>query len=89
MKNISIAMLGSGFVADFYLQGLQNVNGQTVVLNYSRSAQRARKFAERWGVPYIREYSCLRQHNCNNRGTPGSRWQVVVLCRKRKANFPS
>jgi predicted dehydrogenase len=51
MKNISIAMLGSGFVADFYMQGLANVNGQTVVLNYSRSAQRARKFAGRWGVP--------------------------------------
>jgi predicted dehydrogenase len=50
MKNISIAMLGSGFVAEFYMQGLSNVNGQTVVLNYSRSAQRARKFAERWGV---------------------------------------
>jgi predicted dehydrogenase len=50
MKNISIAMLGSGFVADFYMQGLGNVNGQTVVLNYSRSPQRARKFAERWGV---------------------------------------
>ena len=45
MKQISIAMLGSGFVADFYMQGLANVNGQTVVLNYSRSAQRARKFA--------------------------------------------
>lgn len=51
MKNISIAMLGSGFVADFYMQGLQNVNGQTVVLNYSRSPQRARRFAARWGVP--------------------------------------
>jgi predicted dehydrogenase len=50
MKNISIAMLGSGFVADFYMQGLQNVNGQTVVLNYSRSAARARAFAERWRV---------------------------------------
>jgi predicted dehydrogenase len=51
MKNISIAMLGSGFVADFYMQGLANVNGQTVVLNYSRSAQRGRQFAERWGTP--------------------------------------
>ena len=49
MKNISIAMLGSGFVADFYMQGLGNVNGQTVVLNYSRSPQRARKFAEAVG----------------------------------------
>jgi predicted dehydrogenase len=50
MKNVNIAMLGSGFVADFYMQGLANVNGQTVVLNYSRSAPRGRKFAERWGV---------------------------------------
>ena len=51
MKPVSIAMLGSGFVADFYMQGLANVNGQQVVLNYSRSAARAKRFAERWGVP--------------------------------------
>jgi predicted dehydrogenase len=44
-------MLGSGFVAEFYLQGLANVNGQEVVVNYSRSAERARKFAERWSIP--------------------------------------
>lgn len=51
MKNVSIAMLGSGFVADFYLQGLRDVNGQQVVLNYSRSGKRARAFASRWGIP--------------------------------------
>ena len=51
MKNISIAMLGSGFVADFYMQGLQNVNGQQVILNYSRSAAGAKRFAANWGVP--------------------------------------
>lgn len=51
MKTVSIAMLGSGFVADFYMQGLANVNGQRVVLNYSRSAARARSFARRWGIP--------------------------------------
>jgi len=37
MKTVSIAMLGSGFVADFYMRGLRDVNGQQVVLNYSRS----------------------------------------------------
>ena len=37
MKTVRIAMLGSGFVAEFYLQGLANVNGQEVVMNYSRS----------------------------------------------------
>jgi len=44
-------MLGSGFVADFYMQGLADVNHQQVVVNYSRSAKRARDFARRWSVP--------------------------------------
>lgn len=51
MSNIRIAMLGSGFVAGFYMQGLANVNGQQVVLNYSRSARRAREFAAAWAIP--------------------------------------
>jgi Predicted dehydrogenases and related proteins len=51
MKTIRIAMLGSGFVADFYMQGLANVNGQEVVLNYSRSKKRAEAFARKWGIP--------------------------------------
>lgn len=51
MKTISIAMLGSGFVADFYMQGLRDVNGQQVILNYSRSAAHARRFAASWAIP--------------------------------------
>jgi predicted dehydrogenase len=51
VKTVRIAMLGSGFVAEFYLQGLANVNGQEVVVNYSRSAERAARFGERWGIP--------------------------------------
>lgn len=48
---VRIAMLGSGFVAEFYMQGLANVNGQRVVLNYSRTAERAAAFARRWNIP--------------------------------------
>ena len=48
---VRIAMLGSGFVAEFYMQGLANVNGQRVVVNYSRTADRAAAFARRWGIP--------------------------------------
>jgi predicted dehydrogenase len=44
-------MLGSGFVAEFYLQGLANVNGHEVVVNYSRDAKRAKAFAKRWRIP--------------------------------------
>ncbi len=50
MNNVRIAMLGSGFVAEFYMQGLANVNGQQVVVNYSRTAKRAQEFAARWGI---------------------------------------
>lgn len=48
---VKIAMLGSGFVAEFYLQGLANVNGHEVVVNYSRDAKKAKAFASRWRIP--------------------------------------
>ncbi|MFC1563176.1 Gfo/Idh/MocA family protein [candidate division KSB1 bacterium] len=51
MKIIRIGILGSGFVANFYMEGLKNVNGQEVVLNYSRSENRAKEFAAKWGIP--------------------------------------
>ncbi len=51
MNDLRIAMLGSGFVANFYMQGLADVPGQQVVANYSRSASRARQFAQQWSVP--------------------------------------
>ena len=50
MRSIRIAMLGSGFVADFYMQGLANVNGQEVAINYSRDPERAADFAKRWSI---------------------------------------
>jgi predicted dehydrogenase len=51
MRNISIALLGSGFVAEFFMQGLVNVNGQQVLANYSRSRKRAQAFGQHWGIP--------------------------------------
>jgi predicted dehydrogenase len=51
MRSVNIALLGSGFVAEFFMQGLANVNSQQVVLNYSRSRARSRKFAQRWRIP--------------------------------------
>jgi len=50
-KPVRIALLGSGFVAEFYMQGLADVPGHEVVVNYSRSAKRARAFAARWKIP--------------------------------------
>ncbi len=47
---VRIGMLGSGFVAEFYMQGLRDVPNQEVVINYSRSEERARAFAQKWGI---------------------------------------
>src|SRR5688572_13232406 len=50
MPPVSIAMLGSGFVAEFYMQGLANVAGHQVVANYSRDFDRAHAFASKWSI---------------------------------------
>lgn len=47
---VRIAMLGSGFVAEFYMQGLANVRGHEVVANFSLNAKKARDFAARWKI---------------------------------------
>jgi predicted dehydrogenase len=43
-------VLGSGFVADFYCDGLDSVRNASAVANYSRSLQRADAFAARRGI---------------------------------------
>jgi predicted dehydrogenase len=48
---VRIALLGSGFVATFYMQGLEHVPGQRVVVNAASRADRAEAFARRWGIP--------------------------------------
>src|SRR5829696_9107201 len=50
MRLVRIGMIGSGFVADFYMQGLANVNGHVVSASYSRDLSRAEAFAARWGI---------------------------------------
>jgi predicted dehydrogenase len=47
-----ISLLGSGLIGMFYTMALHGHRGQDRVhVNYSRSAERARDFAERWGIP--------------------------------------
>jgi predicted dehydrogenase len=47
-----ISLLGSGLIGMFYTMALHGRRGQDrVLVNYSRSAERARKLAEQWGVP--------------------------------------
>ncbi len=53
MKFKNIAMLGTGFISDFYTNTLHSQrSGDRVVMSYSRSLDRAKKFAEKWNIPH-------------------------------------
>src|SRR5256886_13047379 len=54
---VKIGLLGSGFVADFYMDGLRDVPGAEVVANYSRAEKRAQEFGKRHGIP--RQYTTI------------------------------
>lgn len=47
---VRIALLGAGFVSDFYMQGLREVPGQEVAAVYSQTKERAAAFAEKWNL---------------------------------------
>ncbi len=48
---VQIALLGAGFVSEFYMQGLREVPGQKVATVYSQTEERARSFAQKWAIP--------------------------------------
>jgi len=48
---IKLGLLGCGFVANFYMNGLRDVPNQEVVTVYSRTRESAESFAQRWKVP--------------------------------------
>lgn len=48
---IKIGLLGSGFVATFYMNGLKDVPDQEVSIVYSRSKENAKAFSEKWKIP--------------------------------------
>jgi predicted dehydrogenase len=52
---VRLGLLGSGFVAEFYMDGLRDVPGTQVVANASRSAERAEEFGRRHDIP--RQYT--------------------------------
>ncbi len=52
MKNFKIALLGTGFIGDFYTGTIHGQrSGDRVHIVYSRTEQKARAFAEKWEVP--------------------------------------
>jgi predicted dehydrogenase len=49
---VTLALLGAGFVADFYMKALAYVPRQRVVGVYSRTRDRAVAFAGQWSIPF-------------------------------------
>ena len=48
----SITLLGTGLIAEFYVKALQGQRRRDRVgVVYSRTEDRGRAFAERWGIP--------------------------------------
>jgi len=47
---IRLGLLGSGFVATFYMTGLRDVPDQEVSIVYSRVEEHAKSFAQKWGI---------------------------------------
>lgn len=48
---IRVGILGSGFIADSYADSLLDVRTAVLAANYSRTAERAADFGERWASP--------------------------------------
>ena len=46
---VKIGMVGSGFVANFYMLGLKNLTGYELTAVCSPNVENARNFAEQWG----------------------------------------
>lgn len=52
MKNLKIALLGTGFISDFYTSTIHGQrSGDRIYMIYSRTEDRARAFAQKWDVP--------------------------------------
>lgn len=70
---VRLGILGSGFVADFYLDGLRDVPAARAVANHSRSAERAAAFGHRRGIE--RQYTDIAELCAD----PGIDMVVVAL----------
>jgi predicted dehydrogenase len=58
-KVVNVGVLGSGFVAGFYLDGLRDIPIARAVANYSRSRERAAEFGAAHGI--LRQYTSIEE----------------------------
>ncbi len=54
MKDKKIALLGTGFISDFYTSTLHELrSNDRVVMVYSRSEKRGKRFVGKWNIPHF------------------------------------
>lgn len=50
MKEIKVALIGAGYIADYHTRGLQSISGVEVVAVAAKTVEEARKFADKYGI---------------------------------------
>ncbi|MCY1723168.1 Gfo/Idh/MocA family oxidoreductase [Prolixibacteraceae bacterium Z1-6] len=50
MKNVRIAMIGAGYIADYHTRGLQSIEGVEVVAVVAKTVEEAQNFANKYGI---------------------------------------
>ncbi len=50
MKNLKIAMVGAGYIADYHTCGLQSISGVEVVAVVAKTVEEAQKFANKYEI---------------------------------------
>ncbi len=89
----NVTMLGSGLIGMFYTMALHGGRGRDrVVVAYSRSAERAREFSEKWDIPHwVSDLEEAINHPETDTviiGLPNHlHEEVVELCCKAKKNI--
>ncbi|MCF6332304.1 MAG: Gfo/Idh/MocA family oxidoreductase [Draconibacterium sp.] len=53
MKNIKIAMVGAGYIADYHTRGLQSIPGVEVAVVVAKTIEEAQKFADKYGIKEV------------------------------------
>lgn len=53
MKNIRFGIIGTNFITDRFIEGIQKVTGISIEAVYSRTQERAELFSDKYGIPYL------------------------------------
>ncbi len=81
MNNISVGVVGTSWWADaMYLPALEQHTGVTVTAVCGRNLERAKNFAQRWGIPHV--------YNDVNKMLGGGQFDAVIIATSNDSHYP-